>query len=177
MKSYAYILIFAAICIALFYRGKAVEKELKLEEVNFLTGFSLETSKEVSRIHGGKIPTSIIMAQAILESGWGTSRAARKYKALFGWKTGKGWKGKRGRNGDGECRAYDTWMQSYLDHAKSLMAYDRYDACFDISQRLTKKQRSHEWARCLQRSGYCPSHDYDDKLIKIINQFNLYQHD
>lgn len=179
MKKAIFYTIALGAIIILFFRGKQVDRELKIEEVNFLTGYGLVTAQAVSKMYNSEIPTSIIMAQAILESGWGTSRAARKYKALFGWKVGHGWKGKRGRNGDGECRAYDNWMHSYIDHARSLSTYTRYEICFDsyASARMSKKQRSHKWARCLQQQGYCPSKDYDDKLIRIINQYKLYQHD
>jgi flagellum-specific peptidoglycan hydrolase FlgJ len=153
-----------------------VNKQLKIEEVNMLTGFGLETAKAVSLMYDRQIPVSVIMAQAILESGWGGSRAARVYNSLFGWKASRDWRGKRGKNGDGACRVYDSWTESYIDHARSLHKYDRYDVCFEIKGK-TKKQISNEWARCLQKQGYCPSKDYSKKLISIINKYKLYEND
>lgn len=176
MKKTVIISLFCAAVFGLFFRGRQIDRELKLEELNMLTGFGLETAKAVSASHGYRIPTSVIMAQAILESGWGTSKAARIYKAFFGWKTGNDWLGKTGRNGDGACRAYDDATASYIDHARSLATYGRYSACFE-TRGLTKKTRARKWAKCLQESGYCPSPDYDDKLIAIIETYNLTQYD
>lgn len=172
-------LIFSLSCIlaaGVFIRARQVERNLEVERVNMLTGFGLETAKAISAEHGYKIPTSIIMAQAILESGWGTSPAARKYKAFFGWKPGNDWEGKTGQNGDGECRAYDSATKSYLDHARSLASYPRYSSCFEI-RGLTKAAKARKWAKCLQKTGYCPSADYDEKLISIIETYKLYEHD
>ncbi|MCI9140281.1 hypothetical protein D7X25_28150 [bacterium 1XD42-8] len=72
---------------------------------------------------------SLVIAQAMKESGFGTSELAIKAKALFGIKK-NGWKGKTyvkdaiEQNPDGsyrvdkntEWRAYDSWEQSILDH-------------------------------------------------------------
>lgn len=153
-----------------------VNRQLKIEEVNMLSGFGLETAKAVSAMYENNIPVSIIQAQAILESGWGGSRAAKVYNSLFGWKASRDWKGKTGYNGDGKCRVYDSWTESYIDHVRSLNQYDRYDRCFEIRGK-SKKQISHEWARCLHEQGYCPSKDYPKKLIRIINKYKLYEND
>lgn len=72
---------------------------------------------------------SIVVAQAIKESGWGTSELAKNANAIFGIKK-NGWTGKTyfkdatEQNADGsyrkdtstEWRAYDTWEQSIIDH-------------------------------------------------------------
>lgn len=72
---------------------------------------------------------SIVVAQAIKESAWGTSELARNANALFGIKQ-NGWTGKTyfkdatEQNPDGTYRkdtstawrAYDSWEQSILDH-------------------------------------------------------------
>lgn len=169
-------LLFGVLFIFLLLTAEKTNRSLKIEEINMLTGFGLETAKAVSTMYDKKIPVSIIMSQAILESGWGRSRAARIYNSLFGWKASNDWKGKVGKNNDGACRVYDSWTQSYIDHARSLNTYNRYNICFDIKGR-TKQKTSHEWARCLQRQGYCPSKDYSKKLISIIDKYKLYEHD
>ena len=72
---------------------------------------------------------SVVVAQAVKESGWGTSELAQNAKALFGIKQ-NGWKGKTYRKtateqkSDGSIykventvwRAYDNWEQSVIDH-------------------------------------------------------------
>ena len=177
MKKLIFVFCFVFTLLSLFWRGKAVDKQLEIEEVNMLTGFGLETAKAVSAMHEYKIPASVIMAQAILESGWGTSKSARVFNAFFGWKAAGGWRGKTGVNADGKCRAYDHATASYIDHAKSLRQYERYSDCFEVTA-LTKKARAEKWAICLQDAGYCIDRKrYAKKLIKIINKYNLFQHD
>lgn len=72
---------------------------------------------------------SVVVAQAVKESGWGTSELAQRAKALFGIKQ-NGWKGKTyiktatEQKKDGSIykvenavwRAYDNWEQSIIDH-------------------------------------------------------------
>jgi flagellum-specific peptidoglycan hydrolase FlgJ len=177
MKNSLIIILLILSMIILFYRGKVVEEQLNREQINMMAGFGLETAKEVSRIHDYKIPASIIMAQAILESGWGNSKSARKFNAFFGWKASRDWNGKTGTNNDGVCRAYDSATDSYINHAQSLRKYDRYSKCFDIIA-STKKQRFDKWAICLQNAGYCEDRkQYAKKLIRIGNRYKLYEHD
>ena len=177
MKKGIFIFCFTFTAFVLFFRGKAVEKELTLEQFNMLNGFGLETAKAVSALHDYKIPASVIMAQAILESGWGESKSARRFNAFFGWKAGKHWKGKTGINGDGVCRAYDSATASYIDHANALSQYKRYSACFEITGRNAKK-RAFKWCDCLQDAGYCIDRKkYAKKLKRIIEDYQLYQHD
>lgn len=159
-----------------FYRGRPkVQAELSVREVNMLTGFSPHTAKAVCDMYGKRVPPSVIMAQAILESGWGESKSARKNLSFFGWKASNDWDGPVGKNGDGTCRKYASATESYVDHVRSLSTYPRYSKCFDIKG-LTKKSISHKWVECLEDSGYCRG-DYAKKLKRIINQYKLYQHD
>lgn len=177
MKKGIFIFCFAFTVIGLFFRGKTVEKQINTEEFNMLHGFGLETAKAVSKMHAYKIPASIVMAQAVLESGWGDSKAARRFNAFFGWKAGRRWSGKTGQNADGTCRAYDSATASYIDHAKSLATYERYSACFEISG-PTKKARAEKWCDCLQDAGYCIDRKtYAKKLKRIIIEYDLYKHD
>lgn len=177
MKKGIFIFCFTFTAFALFFRGRAVEKELTLEQFNMLNGFGLETAKAVSALHDYKIPASVIMAQAILESGWGESKSARRFNAFFGWKAGKRWKGKTGRNADGVCRAYDSATASYIDHANNLSEYKRYSACFEIIGRNAKK-RAFAWCDCLEAAGYCIDRKtYAKKLKRIIKDYDLHLHD
>lgn len=164
--------------LALFFQGKRQERQLKTRECNFIAGYMLETAKSASAISG--IPAPLIIAMAILESGWRTSPASQKYFSLFGWTDSPDWQGKVGRNGDGVCRAYDSLTESVLDHIRSLEKYPRYDRCFKISG-LSNKATCKMWAQCLQDSGYCCGkhgpNGYAKKLIRIMDQYNLYDYE
>lgn len=87
------------------------------------------------------ILASLTIAQAILESGWGTSELATKANALFGIKADARWSGRVYSKDTKECydgvtyttitalfRAYDSWAESVADHSAFLLANKRYAA-------------------------------------------------
>lgn len=79
-----------------------------------------------------RILPSVIIAQAILESGWGTSQLAGKAFNLFCIKADKSWKGAtyklptteyvKGRpiTMDASWRKYDCWAESIINHSQFL---------------------------------------------------------
>jgi len=75
----------------------------------------------IKQMHKHKIPASIILAQACLESGDGNSTLARKANNHFGIKCHNGWKGKGYKHDDdakGECfRKYNDPIDSFTDHS------------------------------------------------------------
>ena len=81
-----------------------------------------------------KIPASITMAQAILESGAGRSYLATKANNHFGIKVSAGWNGGYVRRDDDrkneKFRKYKNVEESYEDHSKFLLK-DRYKRLFD----------------------------------------------
>ncbi len=119
------------------------------------------------------IPASITMAQGILESDCGNSRLAKSSNNHFGIKCKSNWKGDRVYHDDdarGECfRAYPTVEASYDDHAKFLDAQPRYDGLFAYA---SDDYRS--WATGLKAAGYATAPDYAQRLIKIIEESQLY---
>ena len=124
---------------------------------------------------------SLTIAQAILESGWGRSELAQKANALFGIKAGTGWKGPRyskrtTEHIDGKSveitaafRSYDSWESSIADHSALLRAA-RYKA--------VQGERDYKAAcRAVHAAGYATGPDYADKLIRLIEQYDLTQWD
>jgi LysM repeat protein len=128
------------------------------------------------------IPASIKLAQAILESGGGTSELAVKAKNHFGIKCGSVWKGpsyakiddEKGPDGKPKqsCfRVYDDPYGSYMDHSAFLQA-NRYKSLYALPQDDYKG-----WARGLQKAGYATNPKYADKLIDIIQRYDLHKYD
>lgn len=77
------------------------------------------------------VPPSLALAQAAIESGWGTSRFARQGNALFGqwtWKEGAGLKPKRMRKGLGNyaIKRYDNLYASVADYMRNLNTQKAY---------------------------------------------------
>ncbi len=121
------------------------------------------------------VPASITLAQGLLESGAGTSTLARKGNNHFGIKCHSSWKGDRITVGDGSgsiCyRQYDKAEDSFLDHARFLQG-KRYSSLYKLKGTDYKG-----WARGLQRAGYAEDPAYAVQLIRLIEQYRLFQYD
>lgn len=121
------------------------------------------------------VPASITLAQGILESGGGSSELAVKGNNHFGIKC-HGWSGRKVYHDDdahGECfRAYDHPRESFEDHSKFLRNGSRYSKLFTLDR--TDYQG---WARGLKAAGYATSPTYAQRLIGIIELYNLDQYD
>lgn len=129
--------------------------------------------EEMKKYH---IPASITLAQGLLESGAGQSTLARKSNNHFGIKCGSDWTGRTVSHDDdarGECfRAYKHPKQSYEDHSKFLASRPRYASLFKL--KITDYKG---WARGLKKAGYATNPRYADKLIGIIELYDLHKYD
>ena len=119
------------------------------------------------------IPASITLAQGILESDSGNSWLSLQSNNHFGIKCKRDWKGDRVYHDDdakGECfRSYPSVEESYRDHAEFLDRSPRYDSLFAYSSTDYKS-----WARGLKAAGYATAPDYAQRLIRIIEENQLY---
>ena len=122
------------------------------------------------------VPASITLAQGMLESGNGLSKLATKGNNHFGIKCHKGWEGKTMRVDDdapNECfRVYASVADSYKDHSDFLRYRDRYKFLFDLERTDYKG-----WAYGLKKAGYATDPGYPTKLIKYIEDYELYRFD
>ena len=131
-----------------------------------------------------RIPASVTIAQAIHESYWGTSGLARNANNFFGIKA---------RNGEGSAGTY--WMEawevvdgedvvlrepfrkylspdeSFYDHGMFFLRNSRYQGAFRYSE------NPRAFARAIADAGYATDPGYAPKLIRIMDQYNLYQYD
>ena len=123
-----------------------------------------------------KIPASIILSQALLESGAGASTLALKSNNHFGIKCHQDWRGKKVYHDDdekGECfRKYKNPIESYKDHSEFLTTRGRYSFLFKYSIKDYVK-----WAKGLSKAGYATDPKYPEKLIKIIEDYRLWKFD
>lgn len=125
------------------------------------------------------IPASIKMAQAILESASGRSTLARQSNNHFGIKCGKNWTGGEVYRHDDDykngllvrsCfRAYDDPAESFMAHSDFLTDNRRYAFLFELDIYDYKG-----WAQGLRKAGYATDPNYPSKLIKIIEDHELY---
>ena len=122
------------------------------------------------------IPASITLAQGILESGAGRGELTSKANNHFGIKCHRGWTGERVYHDDdekGECfRKYKDPKYSFRDHSLFLSERTRYQGLFKL-----KKDDYKGWARGLKKAGYATDPKYPNKLISIIERYDLTQYD
>mgnify|MGYP003474700569 CR=1 FL=1 len=125
---------------------------------------------------------SPIIAQAILESGWGKSSLASKYHNYFGLKCGGAWKGKSVNMATKEeykvgtltnirdnFRVYDSMedgVKGYFDFINTR----RY-------ANLKGVRSPEEYVRRIKADGYATSSTYVDTLMKVIRDNNLTRFD
>lgn len=130
-------------------------------------------AKEEMRLY--KIPASITMAQAVLESGAGNGNLTKKANNHFGIKC-HNWSGAVVYHDDdekGECfRKYRDPKYSYRDHSLFLTGRSRYADLFDLDPDDYKG-----WAKGLRKAGYATDKKYPEKLIAIIERYEMYNYD
>jgi len=121
------------------------------------------------------IPASITLAQGILESGSGRGRLAAEANNHFGIKC-HDWTGDKIYHDDDErqeCfRKYISAETSFRDHSEFLVNRKRYAKLFEL-----KKSDYKNWAKELRKAGYATDRKYPEKLISLIERYQLHQYD
>jgi uncharacterized protein YraI len=141
-------------------------------------------AKQSSRTY--KVPASVTIAQAILESGWGRSDLSRVDHNYFGIKCF----GTPGAIAIG-CRAYPTTecngkkcyrttaqfrvyrgpADSFADHGRFLVVNPRYRKAFSYTRDPNR------FAIEIHKAGYATSPTYARNLINLMKRYNLYRFD
>lgn len=131
-----------------------------------------------------KVYPSLIIAQAIHESGWGKSGLAQKGNNLFGIKADSRWQGPKinmrtaeYKNGkkyyiNADFRKYKSFSESVADHAKFLSDNPRYTKYGVFTAKTYAEQ-----AKAIQRAGYATDPKYAEKVISTIKAYDLARFD
>jgi uncharacterized protein YraI len=137
-------------------------------------------------MRGYRVPASVSIAQAILESGWGRSTLTRDDHNYFGKKCfgGPGEVAMGCRDyGTHECSGKDCWStradfrayrnatDSYVDHGRQLTELDRY------AEAMNHTDDPDLFAREVHKAGYATDPGYADKLINLMREYDLYRYD
>lgn len=129
--------------------------------------------------HRSGIPASIILAQAILESGYGNSDLCQRSKNHFGikWKNAKDGDfvysldddyDKDGKHIPSRFINYGNDLQSFHHHTDFLLSKDHYKPLF----RLDRSDYIN-WAYGLRACGYSTDKTYGIQLIVLIKRYAL----
>jgi len=168
MRAVKYIFIIITV-VFVSLSSTAQKKMTRTQYIEKYKGVAIENMRK------HKIPASITLAQGILESGDGNSELAKKSNNHFGIKCHSNWKGKKTYHDDDkkqECfRVYKSVYDSYADHANFLHK-KRYAKCFEL--KITDYKG---WAKELKNAGYATSPKYPKLLIKIIEDYKLFNYD
>jgi hypothetical protein len=147
-----------------------LSQELRQTFIEAYSGVAIE------EMHTTGIPASITLAQAILESNWGQGTLAQSARNFFGIKCYNGWIGGVWYHWDDDkyesCfRSYENELHSFRDHSDFLRENPRYAPLF----RYGSDYR--EWALGLQAKGYATDTLYAEKLINLIEEYQLSRYD
>lgn len=133
-----------------------------------------------------RVPASVTIAQAILESGWGRSALSTFDRNFFGMKCftqGVYANGCRSHS-TAECtpagvcfttdavfRTYASTADSFRDHGALLSQNPRYRNAFNYTD------NPNQFAAEMHLAGYATDPLYTTKLTGIMTKYNLYQYD
>jgi len=118
------------------------------------------------------VPAAVTLAQGIVETAAGSSELCNNARNHFGIKCKNTWTGETYAYTDDakdECfRKYETALISYRDHSDFLKNNKRYAGLF-----LLAPEDYTGWAHGLKKCGYATNPKYAQKLIEIIETYNL----
>lgn len=158
------------------------QEEENLKAQAYIRSYLAIAIEEMNR---SGIPASITLAQGMLESNYGRSELARQANNHFGIKCGKDWSGITYYKNTQEqtaygtqrtemaCfRAYESVEDSYKDHTNFLYSRKPYRTLF-----AARNMDYRFWAKGLKEANYATDVNYANKLIEVIEKFDLAQYD
>jgi flagellum-specific peptidoglycan hydrolase FlgJ len=145
----------------------------------------LVSATSTARANQGRygVPASVVTAQAVLETGWGTSdlsRTARNYLGMTCGSAGTGPIATGCRNGpDRVCtrtrcrstvqsfRVYRSMSDSFADQARMLSTDPRYRKAY------AARGKPKTFVKRMAKAGYATDPRYADRLIRIMKKYRL----
>ena len=153
-----------------------------MQKNEFIPTIAVMVDAENKR-RGYPLFNSVVIAQAICESGWGQSQIMMNANAIFGIKATSSWKGKVYNANTKECydgstytnitacfRAYDNLQDSISDYFDLITRSERYRKACVASSPL-------ECITAIKNGGYATSPTYINTIMSIINSNNLTKYD
>ncbi len=172
------ILIIISLCTTLTLNAKTLSATPTI--AHYISKYSNIAQAESER---SKIPASIILAQGILESGFGNSKLCLRSNNHFGIKWKSATDGdfvysmdddydKNGKHIPSKFVKYSSASESFQRHSQFIKTKSNY-------RQLFKYDRTDfvSWAYGLRACGYSTDADYGVQLIKLIRKYNLHKFD
>lgn len=161
---------------------ESVEQRGQVSREEFIDRISPH-AKELQAAYG--VLPSIIIGQGILESNWGQSTLASKYNNLFGIKAFGDQKKVNLETEEyineewiviqGDFKVYDSWEESMDDHTRLFINGVTWNPRLYENVLLAGNYK--DAAQALQDAGYATDPTYAEKVIHVIESYNLDQYD
>jgi flagellar protein FlgJ len=176
--------VLAAVCVAPAARAApAPAPALTAAQAAFLAAV-IAPARASQRRYG--VPASAIIAQAILETGWGGSALARTANNYFGMTCQGGRPGaiaagcrqgpdrhcdSRGcRAGTATFRVYRSVGDSFRDHGRQLATMRRYATAY------AARRDPNRFVAEMHRAGYATDPRYVGSITRIMVKYDLYRY-
>lgn len=133
------------------------------------------------------VPASVVIAQAVHETGWGKSDLARSARNYFGMTCGAAGGGPIAagcRNGPDRvcdrtgCRAtvhsfrvYRSMDDSFADHGRFLSTDPRYRKAY------AARGKPKTFVKRVAKAGYATDPRYAERIVRIMTKYRLQKHD
>tara|TARA_B100000575_G_C23127006_1_gene653094 strand:+ start:911 stop:1900 length:990 start_codon:yes stop_codon:yes gene_type:complete len=156
---------------------KKLKNLSKIYKISFDNNYKYEIIEELlNRID--IIPNSIVLAQAAIESGWGSSRFAKEYNALFGeytYDNNKGVVPLKRKSGDRHLiksfNSYNSSVESYFKNINSHFAYSEFRK---IRKIMRERNNFSNIKLLIQKlDTYAEDKDYIKTIDSVINKNNF----
>jgi flagellum-specific peptidoglycan hydrolase FlgJ len=153
----------------LFFVLTQAHAQSSFDTEEYIHTFAPMAIKEMQRTG---VPAAIKLAQGILESNSGQSELVLKSNNHFGIKCKNGYTGPYVLHDDDARKEkfmkYENPEQSYIDHSDFLKNRPRYAFLFELDP-----QNYTNWAYGLKKAGYATNPRYAQRLITIIEKYDL----
>ena len=163
--------------------GTAARKTTASDQQSVFLADAAQAARSASARTG--VPASVTVAQAILESDWGRSLLAQSASNYFGVKAVGGlgndgvvWMSTGEYDAEGQAyetmspfRAYRSLTDSLVDHDLMLRNGTRYASAMQVAH------DPRQFAQLLAEAGYATDPAYADKLIALMDRYDLYRLD
>ena len=176
----------------LLRRRKAVQAALEANDRNMLDQWAMlyridpenlgdiELAERLLR-RADTIPVALALAQAAVESGWGTSRFAQQGNALFGqwaWTESAGMRPLAASNERAVVRSFGSLLESVRAYMHNLNTHQNYKRFRDARYRLRSQA---EKAKASRLAAYLDSYAeigqaYVKKLLAVMSSNNFDQY-
>lgn len=155
----AYLLILLFVLSSNSYANTHVDSRIVfIEKMNTL----IERAKSRNPQRYNIFPNSLIISQIILESGWGTSRLAKRYNNLLGLKNGS------------KFATFNSYVSSIQYYFDNLLTHDAYS---EFRSKLQNNASVKTLIVALSGPYSGNEKTYAKQLRIIIKQYNLERYD